>query len=575
MTPAKILVVDDEIELERLLKQRFRKKIAAKELDFIFAHNGIEALEKLKTEPHISLILTDINMPEMDGLTLLIKIPEIDQNLKTVVVSAYGDLSNIRTAMNRGAFDFVTKPIDFQDLAITIDKTLNFVQKIRVQQEKLQQALDQLRYQAFHDQLTDLPNQNLILIQIRQCIEQRPKSPFAVLFISLDSFKAIKEGLGHAISEQLLVEMAHRLESHVQSTNTVARVGTYEFAVLLNNIQDFQEAEIKADLLRQALKSPFKVNGSTVSSNIYIGIVNSIINYEQPEDYLRAADTAMSHAKTQGQTSIALFDRSMQDRTLERLQMEAALQNAIEAEELYLNYQPIVSLQTLQVVSLEALVRWRHPQRGLVSPAEFIPLAEETGLIIPLGKLVLSQACQWLSRLQKQFPLFLPITISVNLSGIELKNPTWLKSIDELLKVCSLQGSSLKLEITESILMDYTSAARVLLEQLKSRKIQLSIDDFGTGYSSLSYLQSLPINTLKIDRSFIKNIESNEKNLEITQAIINLAHSLKLDVVAEGVETQEQLDILRLLGCEYGQGYLFSRPIEEQAAADFILDSNS
>src|SRR4028118_288184 len=256
MAPVKILVVDDEVELERLIKQRFRKKIIAKQLDFVFAHNGVEALEKLRDEPQIDIVLTDINMPEMDGLTLLGKIPEIDQNIKAVVVTAYGDLPNIRIAMNRGAFDFITKPIDFQDLAITIDKTLDFVQKTRKQEEQLQQALAQLRYQAFHDQLTNLPNQNLILERIRQCIELENRL-FAVLFLSLDSFKAVKDGLGHVVSDRLLVEVARRLERCLQSTDTIARVGTDEFAILLSDLQDFQEAHDKAELLRQSLKSPF------------------------------------------------------------------------------------------------------------------------------------------------------------------------------------------------------------------------------------------------------------------------------------------------------------------------------
>ena len=576
MSPAKILVVDDEIELERLIRQRFRKRIVAKELDFVFAHNGVEALKKLQSEHQIDVILTDINMPDMDGLTLLGKITELDQNIKAVVVSAYGDLSNIRIAMNRGAFDFVTKPIDFQDLAITIDKTIDFVQKLKDQQEQLQEALEQLKYQAFHDQLTGLPNQNLILSRIRRCIEsEQQNSLFAVLFLSLDSFKAVKEGLGHAFSDRLLVEISRRIESCVQPTDTVARVGTDEFAILLNNLQDFKEAQDKAKLLRQALKSPLKLNGSVVSSTTYIGIVNSSIGYAQPEDYLRAADTAMNYAKTQGKVSTALFDRSMQDRTLERLQLEADLQQAIERQEFYLNYQPIISLKTGQVVSFEALVRWRHPQRGFVPPVNFIPLAEETGLIIPLGEWVLSEACKQLSIWRSQFSHHGPLSMSVNLSGVQLESPDLLRSIDEILQSLSLSGSSLKLEITESILMDKGSAATALLGQLKARQIKLSIDDFGTGYSSLSYLQSLPIDTLKIDRSFVNGIERREKNLEITQTIINLAHSLKLDVVAEGVETQEQLDILRSLDCEYAQGYFFSRPIDEQAIVAFLTQSNA
>ncbi|MGE5655579.1 MAG: EAL domain-containing protein [Actinomycetota bacterium] len=576
MRPAKILVVDDEVDLERLIKQRFRKKIAANELDFIFVHNGVEALSVLRAKHQIDMILTDLNMPEMDGLTLLSKLPEIDPNLKAVVVSAYGDLPNIRAAMNQGAFDFLTKPIDFQDLAITIDRTLNFIHKIREQKQQLQQALEQLRYQAYYDSLTGLPNYNFILCRIREEIEQgqRIKRGFAVLSISLDCWKAVKDGLGQAFSDRLLIEVARRLETCAESVDIVARIGTDEFAVLLSNLPDSNEAQIQADFLYQMLKTPFKLNGSVVPSNIYIGIVDSSIGYDRAEDFLQAADMAMNYAKTKTRVSTAFFDRSMQARTLERLQLEADLQEAIERQEFYLNYQPIISLETGKVISLEALVRWQHPQQGFISPLKFIPVAEETGLIIPLGEWVLSEACQQLSLWQQQFSHQTALTMSVNLSGIQLWNSEVLQSIDKILNSVSLSGSSLKLEITESILVEHGSSATALLEQLKARQIQLSIDDFGTGYSSLAYLQSFPIDALKIDRSFINGLESKKKNIDITKAIITLAHSLGLDVIAEGVETEEQLEILRSLGCEGGQGYLFSQPLDAEAVAVFMAQTN-
>jgi diguanylate cyclase (GGDEF)-like protein len=576
MTPAKILVVDDEIELERSIKQRFSEKIKANELKFIFVKNGVEALKKLQAKPSVDMVLTDINMPEMDGLTLLTKIPEIDQTLKAVVLSTYGDMPTIRIAMNRGAFDFITKPIDFHDLEITIDKTLNVVKQNREQKYQLQQALEQLKYQAFYDRLTGLPNQNFILSRIRQCIEwkQKRNSLFAVLFLNLDCFKAVKYGLGHTLSDRLLIEVARRLETCAQPTDTVARIGAAQFAVLLSDLPNLKAAELQAQLLSQMLKRPFKLNGSNVSSNIYIGIVNSTINYQQAEDFLRAADTAMNYAKMPGKPNTVIFDTGMQAAILERLQLEADLQRAIDSQQFQLNYQPIVSLTNGKIVGFEALLRWQHPQRGWISPLKFIPLAEETGLIIPLGKWVLSEACRQLSLWHAQFGDRLPLSISVNLSGIQLWNPDVLELIDGILETLSLSGSSLKLEITESILMDKESEATTLLTQLKQRKIQLSIDDFGTGYSSLAYLQSFPIDTLKIDRSFILGIENQEKNLDITRTIITLAHALELDVIAEGVETPAQLEILRSLGCEYGQGYLFSPPIEGDAVVSYMAKIN-
>ena len=579
MTKAKILIVDDELELERLIKQRLKKHIRAKEFELLFAHNGKEALEKLQSEQAIEMVLTDINMPEMDGLTLLGLLPEIDQTLKAVVVSAYGDMSNIRTAMNRGAFDFLVKPIDFDDLKVTIQKTLKFVKQLRKQQQQLQEALGKLQEMAFYDQLTKLPNRSLVLHRIAaaMCLEQvqQQDNIFAILFIYLDSYPIVKYGLGHELSDRLLVEMAQRLEKCVQPIDTVARVGTNEFAILLKDIKNMDEAIQKAEQIHQEIKVPFQLNGSLVSSSTYIGIADSTIDYEEPEDFLRAADTAMNHAKVQEGVNTAVFVPSMQTGATKRLKLEADLQEALDHEQLELLYQPIVSLQTNRIVSLEALVRWEHPQKGTIMPMEFIPLAEETGLIVPLGKWVLLKACQKLKQWQEKFQDNCPDNISVNLSGIQISNSDLLKSIDETLEESGLNGSSLKLEITESILMKNGSAAIDLLKELKKRDIKLSIDDFGTGYSSLAYLQSFPIDTLKIDRSFIKDIQGQGKNLDIAKTIITLAHSLGLDAIAEGIENQEQLETLKLLGCDCAQGYLISRPMKGEAVVDFIEKVNT
>jgi len=573
MQPAKILVVDDELELERLIKQRLRKNIKAKEFELLFVHNGVEALRQLENEPQIHMILTDINMPEMDGLTLLENLLGINPNIKAVVLSAYGDVQNIRTAMNFGAFDFLFKPIDFQDLEITIKKTLKFVQHMRGQQQQLQQAMAQLRYQASYDRLTDLPNRNLMLSEMRQCIEaQQHTCLFAVLFLGLDRYTSVKYSFGHEQAERLLVEVAERLKTCVGPKDIIAHVGENEFAILLRDIPDPKQAQYKANEIHQALALPFNFNGTVMSSSTNIGIVLSNIGLSQPEDFLRAGDTAMHYAKMQSSTSTVIFDLSMQAKAIDRLHLEADLQRAIKLQQLHLNYQPIVSLKTDEIVGFEALVRWDHPTRGLISPTEFIPLAEETGLIIPLGEWVLSEACRRLSLWRDRLPDH--FRVSVNLSGMQLWHPLLLQFLDDLLRSLCLSGSYLKLEITESILMQNSAAAIALLEQFKQRQIQLSMDDFGTGYSSFSYLQRLPIDTLKLDRSFVDNIEGNGKDFDIAKAIINLAHSLGLDVIAEGIETPQQRDILRSLSCEYGQGYLFSRPLDGQGVIDFMATIN-
>lgn len=569
---AKILVIDDEPLLEYVILQLFRHQISTHELEFEFAINGVQALEKLQNDGSFDLLLTDINMPEMDGLTLLGNLPAIDPTLKAVVVSAYGDMPNIRTAMNRGAFDFLTKPIDFDDLKITINKALDFVRISREKEQQLAIANAQIRYQAFYDELTGLPNRNFLLKEMRSdknfIIESGHLE--AILFLTLNRYQIVKYSLGHSRGEQLLVEVARRLEAWALNMNFIARVGEDAFAIWLANITNSQLALDAAEHIHQALEIPSNLNGIAVFSRVSIGIALGAIGTEEPEDLLRAADAARHEAFVRGASSTVVFDAGMQSRALEQLQLENDLQNAISLQQFYLNYQPIVSFVTGQIVGFEALVRWRHPTRGLVSPSEFIPVAERTGLIVALAEWVLSEAVASLSKWQLQFPDYLPLNMSVNLSGIQLFAPNLLPLLDSLLRVHNLKGEFLKLEITESVLMENAEEAAGVLELLKARQVKVCLDDFGTGYSNLSYLQWLPIDTLKIDRSFVCCVEEGGKNLTLLEAILNLASSLELEAIAEGVETQEQLIILRSLGCSSYQGYFFSRPLEEEGAVAML-----
>ena len=569
---AKILVVDDEPLLEYVILQLFRHQISTKELEFEFAINGVQALDKLKADGSFDLVLTDINMPEMDGLTLLENLPAIDPTLKAVVVSAYGDMPNIRIAMNRGAFDFLTKPIDFDDLKITINKTLDVVRITREREQQLAIANAQIHYQAFYDDLTGLPNRNLLLKEMRTGVNSIIKLGHlkALLLLSLNRYQIVKYSLGHSRGEQLLVEVGRRLEACALPRNLIARVGEDAFAIWLADITNSQLALEVAKHIRQALEMPSDLGGTTVFSSVSIGIALGAIGTEEPEDLLRAADAARHEAFVRGAGSIVVFDANMQSRALEQLQLENDLQNAINLQQFYLNYQPIVSFVTGQIVGFEALVRWRHPSRGLVSPSEFIPTAERTGLIVALGEWVLSEAVACLSKWQLQFPDYLPLNMSVNLSGIQLFAPNLLPLLDSLLRMHNLKGEFLKLEITESVLMENAEEAAGVLELLKARQVKVCLDDFGTGYSNLSYLQLLPIDTLKIDRSFVCCLEEGGKNLTLLEAILNLASSLELEAIAEGVETQEQLIILRSLGCNSYQGYFFSRPLEEEGAVAML-----
>jgi diguanylate cyclase (GGDEF)-like protein len=579
MTPAKILVVDDEVDLERLIRQRFRKKIQAKEIDFLFAADGREALDRLQSDAQVDMVLTDINMPKVDGLTLLARLAEIDKTLKAVVISAYGDLPNIRKAMNRGAFDFLTKPIDFQDLELTIQKTLDYVQQIREKQQQIEQAQQELLYVAYHDPLTGLPNRAWFIDRLAQLIEQQQQGDsqvYAVLFIDLDRFKLVNDSLGHVVGDMLLRHVGERLRGCVQSPNAVARLGGDEYAILLEAVEDVNRATAVARQLLEQLRQPFSLEGIEIYAEASVGIALSSLGREQynrPDELLRDADVAMYCAKAEGKGRFEVFDPIMQIRAREYLELEIDLRRALERNELSLHYQPIISTDGGRLHSFETLVRWRHPTQGFISPSRFIPLAEETRLVVPLGWWVFETACRQLQHWQQQFPRQQMLQLNVNFSAIQLQQANLVERIQQILAETGLRGESLKLEITESYLLENIAAQTDTLQQLKDLGIQLCIDDFGIGYSSLSRLHEFPIDILKIDRSFIQRVDIRSgTNLETVKMIVMLAHSLDMTVVAEGVETIEQLAKLRELGCNFVQGFLFSHPVDSSAASRLLVE---
>ncbi|WP_392435949.1 EAL domain-containing protein [Chlorogloeopsis fritschii PCC 9212] len=419
---------------------------------------------------------------------------------------------------------------------------------------------------AFYDALTGLPNRVLFMCRLEQAIARIKRCPddlFAVLFLDLDRFKLVNDSLGHLVGDRLLVTLAQRLQSclHPDDDDTVARLGGDEFTILLSHIQSVDDAIRVAEDIHQILKSPFNLNGYEVFTTASIGIVLGTTKYSQAADLLRDADTALYRAKEQGQAWHMVFDTTMYDRAVALLQLETDLRWAIERRELRVLYQPIVSVATGRITGFEALVRWQHPERGLIPPAEFIPVAEETGLIVPIDQWVLRESCQQLRQWQLQFPDIKPLSISVNLSGKHFSQPCLVEQIDQILQQTNLAPSSLKLEITESVIIASPEKAASVLQQLKALGIQLCIDDFGTGYSSLAYLHHFPIDVLKIDRSFVTRLDKNGEQLAIIRAIITLAGNLGMSVVAEGVETTDQLVQLRLLQCDQAQGYLFSQPL--------------
>ncbi|MCI0486618.1 MAG: EAL domain-containing protein [Blastocatellia bacterium] len=438
----------------------------------------------------------------------------------------------------------------------------------------------QLIYEAFHDPLTGLPNRAWFLEQLGIALSRAsrrenilyPGNRFAVLFLDLDRFKVINDSLGHMYGDQLLQAIARRLRQCLRTEDLVARLGGDEFTVLLTNITSESDAEAVAARIQKQISQPFKLGEFDAFTTVSIGIALSDQGYSKSEDLLRDADTAMYQAKLEGKARHVIFDQGMHTRAVDTLHIETDLRRAIERKEFCLHYQPIVSLDAGELTGFEALARWLHPERGMISPAEFIPIAEETGLIVPLGQWVLNEACLQMRKWKSLYRGASDLSISVNLSGKQFAQANLIEQIIYSLNHWVLDPRNLKLEITESVLVENIETATNMLARLRSLGLEVSIDDFGTGYSSLSYLHRLPIDTLKIDRSFVSHMGGNDEDQEIVRTIILLAQNLGKKVIAEGVETREQVEKLRSLGCLVGQGFYFSRPVDSEAAGRLILN---
>ncbi|MGK7916790.1 MAG: diguanylate cyclase [Prochloraceae cyanobacterium] len=485
-------------------------------------------------------------------------------NPDKILLETITELSITISESLKSIFDRVDEDLIFADKNNNLALVKSAAEPMLVNQENILFS---------QDRLTGLANRELFLKHLSNAVtrtQQQKEYFFAVLLLNLDRFKVINHTLGYAIGDQLLIAVARKIETCLRSEDIIARLGDDEFAILLENMKAPNCAVNIAERIGKELTSPFNLNGHKVFANASIGIALSTTNYDRPEEILRQADTAMSHAKMLGKAGYQIFNDLIHLPTIELLKLENELQRAIERQELKLHYQPIVSLQTRRITGFEVLVRWQHPERGLIAPSEFITLAEETGLIIPLGTWVLREACRQIRLWQVQFPDF-PLFLSVNVSAKELSQVSFIEQVKQIVRETGLDPHSLKLEFTESILLENTESVITAFKELQDIGIQFSLDDFGTGYSCLSYLHQFPFNTLKIDRSFIESINLSSEKLGIVRTIVTLAANLGMDVVAEGIEQGNQLAQLKVLKCQYGQGYFFSKPLDSKAAEALMV----
>ena len=532
------------------------------QLRYVYVNPAIEKVTRISAETFIGKTNAELNLPEEFCRIYDHKLQQVFQTKQEMEFEC-----SLAIAWETRHYHTRLVP------ELASDGSVYFVLSIARNITALKLAEAQLIHDAFHDVLTGLPNRALFMERLERALMQtkrRANYRFAVLFLDLDRFKVVNDSLGHMIGDQLLTALARRLENCLRSGDTVARLGGDEFTILLDDLNNINDVTGVVERIHEALTSAFKLSGYEVFTTVSIGIALNNGNYNRPEELLRDADIAMYRAKALGKARHEIFDSTMYTQVTKLLELEMDLRRAVERQEFQIHYQPIVLLETDKIIGFEALVRWQHPQQGLIPPDNFIPLAEETGLIIPIGYWVLREACRQMRAWQVQFPTDPPLTISVNLSTKQFSQPELIDQIDQIMQETGLEAGNLKLEITESVLMENIQLATFMLLQLQQMNIQLHLDDFGIGYSSLSYLHRFPSNALKIDRSFIIKIGANGENLEIIQAIIALAHSLKIDVIAEGVETVEQLAQLKAMKCKYAQGYFFSKPLDSKSVEILI-----
>ena len=569
-----ILIVDDESSIRDLLHSILCDSYAC-----TTASSAEEALSRLESE-RFDLVVSDINMGGMSGIDLVSNVVASSPDTVVMMISGNQNIESPIEAIRSGAFDYIKKPFDIDQVLIAVERALRHGELLvskRCHEDHLEQLVaertEKLKYLAYHDTLTGLPNRTLFEDRLANKLSRRSKkkTSVAVLFVSLDKFQELRDTLGHSLGARLLKEAAKRLSSLTKDCGTVARLEGDEFALLLTD-KDPEELASFADEVSKMFAPPFDIADYEIFGSVSIGISLSPDDGTDSQTMLKNAGAALSHARKQGGNNYQFYTSDINDKAVRRLAMENDLHRALERNEFELYYQPKIDVNTRRITGMEALVRWNHPELGIVQPGNFISVAEETGLIVPIGEWILRAACTQ-SKIwhDKGFE----VNAAVNLSPYQFQQKDLGDKIAEIVGETGFDPAFLNLEVTESSIMNNPAAAITILGDLRKAGIKISIDDFGTGHSSLGHLKNLPVDVLKIDKSFITDVTSSLDDAAIAMTIIRLAHSLRLKVVAEGVETEEQLRFLHLLGCDECQGFLFSEPLKADAFEAMLSKSSS